>query len=257
MRIVSFNVNGIRAILKKDFLEFFNKNKADIFCLQETKIHDDDLIDELKSIGSLFGYKSYFFGAKKKGYSSTAIFSKIAPISVRNGFDVKLFDDEGRVQVFELKDAYLLNVYVPNAKPELARIKERIEFNNKFIDFCEKLRKKKPIIFCGDLNVAHKEIDLARPKENENSPGYSIFERQAFDSQLDKGYIDTFRMFNKKGDNYTWWSYRGGARDRNVGWRIDYFIVSSELKSKVKSSKILADVFGSDHCPVELEIDIK
>lgn len=257
MKIVSFNVNGIRAILKKDFLNFFNKNKADIFCLQETKIHDSMLTDEIKNLGVFSGYKGYFFGAQKKGYSGTAIFSKVEPISVRNGIGEKIFDDEGRVQVFELKEAYLLNVYVPNSKDGLTRIKERLEFNKKFISFCEKLRKKKPIIFCGDLNVAHKEIDLARPKQNEESPGYSIFERTAFESQLDLGYVDTFRIFNDKPNNYTWWSYRGGARDRNVGWRIDYFIVSKELKNKVKSSKILSNIMGSDHCPVEIEINIK
>lgn len=256
MKIVSFNVNGIRAVLKKGFLDFFNENNADIFCLQETKIHDNDLIDELKLIGALKGYKSYFFGAQKKGYSSTAIFSKIDPLSVRNGIGEKVFDDEGRVQVFELKKAYLLNVYVPNSKHELTRIKERLEFNKKFIDFCEKLRKKKPIIFCGDLNVAHKEIDLANPKENQENPGFSIFERTAFQTQLDKGYIDTFRLFNKNPNQYTWWSYRFKARERNIGWRIDYFIVSKELKSKVKSSKIISNVFGSDHCPIELEIDL-
>ncbi len=149
-----------------------------------------------------------------------------------------------------------MNVYVPNSKHELTRIKERLEFNKKFIDFCEKLRKKKPIIFCGDLNVAHKEIDLANPKENQENPGFSIFERTAFQAQLDKGYIDTFRIFNKNPNQYTWWSYRFKARERNIGWRIDYFIVSKELKSKVKNSKILPNVFGSDHCPIELEIDL-
>jgi exodeoxyribonuclease-3 len=257
MKIVSFNVNGIRAIVKKDFLKFFNENKADIFCIQETKIHDSMLTDEIINIGALNGYKGYFFGAEKKGYSSTAIFSKIEPQSVKNGIGDELFDGEGRVQTFELKDAYLVNVYVPNSKPGLARIKERLDFNKKFINHCEKLRKVKPVIFCGDLNVAHKPIDLARPDDNEDSPGFSIFEREAFDSQLDKGYIDTFRMFNKKGENYTWWSYRTRARDRNIGWRIDYFIVSEELKNKVKSSTILSEVMGSDHCPVQMEIDIK
>lgn len=257
MKIVSFNVNGMRAILKKDFLKFFNESKADIICLQETKIHDSMLTDEIKNIGALAGYKSYFFGAEKKGYSSTAIFSKVEPLSVKNGIGEKLADTEGRVQTFELKDAYLINVYVPNAQPGLARIKERLNFNKKFINYCEKLRKKKPVIFCGDLNVAHQAIDLARPDDNEDSPGYSIFEREAFDAQLDKGYIDTFRMLNKKGENYTWWSYRTKARDRNIGWRIDYFIVSAELENKVKRSKILSDIMGSDHCPVELEIDIK
>jgi exodeoxyribonuclease III len=257
MKIIAWNVNGIRAIFKKNFLEFFNESKADIYCIQEIKVHADDTPDEIKQIGAMTGYKTYFNGADRKGYSGTAIISKIEPLSVKNGIGVKKFDIEGRVQTFETKDMYLLNVYVPNSKMELLRIKERLEFNKAFIKYCEKLRKKKPVVFCGDLNVAHKEIDLAHPKRNEQNPGYSIFERTAFESQLDKGYIDTFRMFNKKPEQYTWWSYRFKARDRNMGWRIDYFIACEELKKKIKSSTIMADVLGSDHCPVKLEINVK
>ncbi|MDD4250884.1 MAG: exodeoxyribonuclease III [Candidatus ainarchaeum sp.] len=256
MKIIAWNVNGIRAIMKKDFLKFFNETKADIYCLQEIKVHNDDVPDEIASFGSFNGYKTYFNGAKRKGYSGTGIISKIPPLDNKNGFNSKIFDDEGRVQTFELKDFFLLNVYAPNSKHGLLRLGEKIEFNEQFINYCEKLREKKPVIFCGDLNVAHKEIDLANPKQNEESPGFSIEERNAFSEQLEKGYIDTFRMFTKAPDQYTWWSYRFNARKRNIGWRIDYFVASKELKSKIKSSKILSNVLGSDHCPIELEINV-
>jgi exodeoxyribonuclease III len=256
MKIISFNVNGIRAILKKDFLQFLASSNADIYCLQEIKVHNDDVPDEVASCGSFNGYKTYFNGAQRKGYSGTGIISRIPPLSVKNGFDSKLFDGEGRVQTFELEKAYLLNVYAPNAKHGLLRLGEKLEFNEQFINYCEKLRKKKPVIFCGDLNVAHKEIDLTNPKQNEDNPGFSIEERNAFSEQLEKGYLDSFRMFNDKPEQYTWWSYRFNARKRNIGWRIDYFVVSKELEKKVKSSKILSNVLGSDHCPIELEIDI-
>jgi len=254
MKVISWNVNGIRAAVKKGFIDFFNKADAGIFCLQETKISDKDLTDGLKQIGSLHGYKTYWFGAEKKGYSGTAIISRIEPIAVKKGFGVKKFDDEGRTITFELERFYLICIYAPNAKLELARLGEKIEFNEKFISYCEKLRKKKPVIFCGDLNVAHKEIDLRNPKENKNNAGFSIRERNAFQEQLDKGYLDAFRIFNKDPGNYTWWSYRFNARAKNIGWRIDYFIVSKELKPKVFSSEILKDVMGSDHCPILLEI---
>jgi exodeoxyribonuclease III len=256
MKIISWNVNGIRAIMKKDFIKFFNETKADIYCLQEIKVHDDDVPDEIAQIGALQGYKTYFNGAVRKGYSGVGFISKIVPLSVKSGIGVEKFDVEGRVQTFETKDMYLVNVYAPNAKPELVRLDEKIEFNVEFIKYCENLRKKKPVVFCGDLNVAHKEIDLANPKANELNPGFSKSERKAFTLQLEKGYIDTFRMFNKKAEQYTWWSYRFKARERNVGWRIDYFVASMEFENKIKSSKILASVLGSDHCPIELEINV-
>ncbi len=237
MKIISWNVNGIRAAMKKGFIDFFNKADVDIFCLQETKISDNDVTDELKQIGSLRGYKTYWFGAEKKGYSGTAIITRITPISVKKGIGVKKFDKEGRTIIVEFKKFYLIDVYAPNAKHGLVRLDEKVEFNRLFINYCEKLRKKKPIIFCGDLNVAHKEIDLRNPKENKNNAGFSIEERNAFQKQLDKGYLDTFRIFNKEPGNYTWWSYRFNARAKNIGWRIDYFIVSKELQPKVFSSE--------------------
>ena len=254
MKIISWNVNGVRAIMKKDFMKFFNKEKADIYCLQEVKIHEGDLTDELKGIGALNNYKTYWHCAERKGYSGVAIISRIKPLSIKKGFGVKKFDIEGRVITIELPKFYLINIYVPNSKPELERLKEKVEFNKKFIAYCEKLRKIKPIIFCGDLNVAHKEIDLRNPKQNQKNAGFTIEERTAFQKQLDKGYLDTFRIFNKEPDNYTWWSYRFNARAKNIGWRIDYFITSKELEKKIKSSKILPKVMGSDHCPVVLEV---
>jgi exodeoxyribonuclease-3 len=254
MKIISWNVNGIRAAMKKGFMDFFNKADADIFCLQETKIHDDDLKDELKQIGAMHGYSSYWFGAKKKGYSGTAIISRENALSVQKGFGIKKFDDEGRTITFELEKFYVICVYAPNAKPELSRLDENVEFNNEFIKYCEKLRKKKPVIFCGDLNVAHEEIDLKNPKNNEHNAGFSIEEREAFQNQLEKGYLDTFRIFNKEPGYYTWWSYRFNARAKDIGWRIDYFIASKELKSKIFSSEILKNILGSDHCPIILEI---
>ncbi len=256
MKIISWNVNGIRAVIKKNFIKFFNEINADIYCLQETKVHNSMVPDEIASIGSFQGYKTYFNGAERKGYSGTGVISRLPILSIKNGFDSKLFDDEGRVQTVEFEKAFLLNVYAPNSKHGLLRLTEKLDFNKQFINYCEKLREKKPIIFCGDLNVAHKEIDLTNPKENEQNPGFTIEERNAFTKQLEKGYLDTFRMFNEKPNQYTWWSYRFNARQRNIGWRIDYFVISNELKSKVKSSKILPEVFGSDHCPIELEINI-
>ena len=256
MKIISWNVNGVRAIMKKDFMKFFNKEKADIYCLQEIKIHEDHLTDELKDIGALKNYKTYWDCAERKGYSGLVIISKIKPLSIKKGFGVKKFDIEGRVLTFELPKFYLINVYAPNSKPELERLQEKVEFNKKFIAYCEKLRKIKPIIFCGDLNVAHKEIDLRNPKQNEKNAGFTIEERTAFQKQLDKGYLDTFRIFNQDPDNYTWWSYRFNARARNMGWRIDYFCVSKKIIKNFKSSMILDKQTGSDHCPVTLNISL-
>ena len=257
MKIVSWNVNGIRAVMRKDFLSFFNKTRANIYCLQEIKVHDGDIPDEIRAIGALQGYKAYFNGAERKGYSGTAIISNVEPLSVVNGFGMKLFDDEGRVQTFELADFYLVNVYSPNSKHGLLRLAEKLEFNEQLIQYCEKLRKKKPVIFCGDLNVAHKEIDLANPKQNRENPGFTDEERNAFTEQLGRGYVDTFRMFNDNPEQYTWWPYRFNCRVRNIGWRIDYFVASKELEKKIVSSEILASVEGSDHCPIELGVNAK
>lgn len=254
MKIISWNVNGIRSCMNKGFLDFFRSSDADIFCLQETKVHNEDLTDEIKNIGLEKNYTSYWNGAKKKGYSGTAIISKIKPINIEFGIGVEKFDKEGRVIIFEMDQFYLVNVYVLNSKRDLDRLNERIEFNRLFIEKCEELRKKKPVIFCGDLNVAHKEIDLKNPKNNIKNAGFTIEEREEFSNQLDKGYIDIFREFNSEGENYTWWSYMHDSRKRNIGWRIDYFIISKEIKKEIKNSKILSQVKGSDHCPIELEI---
>lgn len=254
MKIISWNVNGIRAILKKEFLSFFYENEADIYCLQETKMHNEDIPLEVYEIGKEKGYKTYWNGAKKRGYSGTGIISKEEPLSLSFEIGDNRFDDEGRVMIFETKDFFLVNVYVPNSKRDLERLNERLEFNQLFIKKCEELRKKKPIIFTGDLNVAHREVDLMNPKTNLRCAGFTVEERNAFSNQLEKGYIDTFRMFNDKPEQYTWWSYMRNARERNIGWRIDYFIVSKELKDQIKSSEILQKVMGSDHCPVLLEL---
>ncbi len=254
MKIISWNVNGIRAALKKGFLDFFVKCDADVICLQETKIHDNDIAEELHKIGHEHGYESFWFGAEKKGYSGTAVFSRIRPVSVSKGFGDKRFDSEGRTIAVEFDKFFLIDVYAPNSKPDLSRLDEKIEFYDVFTDYCNRLRKKKPVVFCGDLNVAHEEIDIARPKENVLTAGFTSEERRAFSRMLSKGYVDAFRIFNKEPGNYTWWSYMFNARAKNIGWRIDYFIASEELRSKIFSSEILRNVMGSDHCPVSLEI---
>jgi exodeoxyribonuclease III len=259
MKIISWNVNGVRSILNKGFISFFEETKADIYCLQETKIHNEDVLKNTEKLNEILtekGYKSYWHGAQKKGYSGVAIITKISPIKVIEGIGIKKFDDEGRVLALEFNKFILINLYVPNSKRELERLNERIEFNRVFIDFCENLRKKtkKGIIFCGDLNVAHKEIDLTNPKSNLRNAGFTIEERNEFDFQLSKGYSDTFRMFNNEPNNYTWWSYMRNARAKNIGWRIDYFIVSNDFKNNIKSSVILPKIMGSDHCPILLEI---
>lgn len=255
MKIISWNVNGIRAVMKKGFMDFFTTQDADIFCLQETKIHDGDIPSDLQQLGALQGFKGYWYGAEKKGYSGVATFTKITPLSVKKGIGDKRFDDEGRVLTLEFNDFYLINTYVPNSKRGLLRLEERQEFNTLFLDYCEQMRKEKPIIICGDLNVAHKEIDLANPQSNKRNAGFTDEERNDLTTHLDKGYYDTFRMFNKEPNNYTWWSYMFNSREKNVGWRIDYFLVSEELKDNIKSSEILSEICGSDHCPIKLDIN--
>jgi len=249
MRIISWNVNGIRAILKKNFKEFVKNEEPDILCLQETKAHPDQ-VDKI-----LTEYEHHFWNAaEKKGYSGTAVFSKIKPIKVIYG-DGPMNDNEGRVITLEFDKFYLVNVYTPNAQPELKRIKFRNEWDKNFLKFLKDLEKKKPVVVCGDFNVAHKEIDLAHPKANENSAGFSPTERKGMDNYINSGFIDTFREFNKEPKNYTWWTYRFGARSRNVGWRIDYFLISKKLRHNLKSASILSKVMGSDHCPIELELE--
>ncbi len=244
MKIISWNVNGIRAVLKKGFLDFVKKENPDILCIQETKAHPaqvDKILDNYEH--------HYWHSAEKKGYSGTAIFSKVEPMSVIYG-DGPMNDNEGRVITLEFKDYYLLTVYTPNSKRALERLDYRQEWDKNFLKFLKKLEKTKPVIFCGDLNVAHKEIDLARPDSNHHSAGFTKEERKGFENFLNAGYIDTFREFNKEPDNYTWWTYMFKARERNVGWRIDYFCVSKILKKKLKDAFILPKVMGSDHCPV-------
>lgn len=251
MKLISWNVNGIRAILKKNFVEFIHEHQPDILCLQETKARSEQVDIPLE----LAGYKTYWYSAEKAGYSSTAIFSKEAPLNITNGIGVPELDTEGRVITAEYQDFHLVTVYTPNAQAELARIKHRLAWDKEFLLFVKELEKTKPVIFCGDLNVAHKEIDLARPKPNVGKPGFSNEEREGFDQIVSAGFIDTFRHFYpEKTEAYSWWSYRGGARTKNVGWRIDYFCVSNSFIEQVSSANILADVLGSDHCPVEITL---
>ncbi len=249
MRILSWNVNGLRAVLKKGFLEWLEKESPDIICLQEIKAKPEQIP---KSAQNVNGYHVIWQSAQRPGYSGTATYCKTEPLSVTD-MNVVRFDEEGRVQALEFKDFTLINAYFPNSRPERARLDYKLDFCEQMTAFCNDLVKKgHHIVLCGDYNIAHNEIDLARPKGNEESPGFYIEERQAMTEFLKNGYIDTFRHFVKEPDHYTWWSYRARARERNVGWRIDYHCVDEKLLPKVKSVGILSDVLGSDHCPVEL-----
>ena len=249
MKLISWNVNGIRACVKKGFLDFFNKIDADMFCLQETKLQEGQISLELE------GYHQYWNYAVKKGYSGTAIFTKKEPISVKYGLEIPEHDQEGRVITLEYDDFNLVNVYTPNSQPELARLSYRMEWEDAFRDYLINLAINKPVILCGDLNVAHKEIDLKNPSTNRRNAGFTDEEREKLTVLLKSGFVDTYRTFypNKK-DAYTWWSYMRKAREKNVGWRIDYFVVSEHLKEFMKDAKIHAEIMGSDHCPVELEV---
>lgn len=263
MKIISWNVNGIRAVVKKGlFLPFVKQYQPDILCLQETKA------EEHQSPVDLPEYEEYWNSAVKKGYSGTAIFSKTKPLAVINDLPEKIIKKfglgadeygnpttEGRVITAEYEDFYVVTVYTPNAKEDLSRLSLRHKhWDPAFLTHCKELEKTKPVIFCGDLNVAHTPDDLARPKENEGLKGYTKEERAGFQAFIDAGFIDTFRLFHKGNGHYTWWSHFANARERNIGWRIDYILVSESLKAKVKSAEILPDVFGSDHCPISLEI---
>lgn len=249
LKFVSFNVNGLRAIVKKNFLEDFAALNADFFCLQETKLQEGQIDLEFP------GYTSYWNYAEKKGYSGTAVFTKHKPLSVQRGIGIEEFDQEGRVLALEYEQFWLVNVYVPNSQPKLARLEYRMEWEDSFRSFLKKLEEAKPVIVCGDLNVAHTEIDLKNPQSNHKSPGFSDQERQKFSTLLDHGFIDTFRFFYPDlTEKYTWWSYRFSARKTNAGWRIDYFLVSEKLKNHLVSANIHDDIFGSDHCPVSLTI---
>ncbi len=252
MRILSWNVNGIRAAYKKGFLDWLKKENPDILCIQETKAHPDQLTDDLRNPE---GYESYFSSAEKKGYSGVAIYTKQKPKKIEHGFGIKKFDSEGRILVAEYPKFVLMSIYYPNGKASAERLKYKMEFYDAFLKFTNKLKKQgKNIIVCGDVNTAHKEIDIARPKENEKISGFLPEERAWIDKFLSDGYVDTFRMFNNEPDNYTWWDMITRARDRNVGWRIDYFYVNEKYKKNVKDAFILADVMGSDHCPIGIEI---
>lgn len=253
MKIISWNVNGIRAVLRKNFLDFLAEQKPDVLCLQEIKI-DDKKREELAI--SIPGYQNYWHGAQRPGYSGTAILIKdgIDIIKLSNGFSQDAYDIEGRVQVLELKDFYLLNVYSPNANQELSRLGYKQSFNEALLKYILKLEKKKPVIITGDFNVAHNEIDLARPAENEGSAGFTKEERTWFTKLLAHGYLDSYRLVNTNKVQYSWWSFRTAARTRNIGWRIDYFVISPKLKDRIKDAYILDQVLGSDHAPVGLEL---
>ena len=250
-RFISWNVNGLRACRDKGFTEFFNSIDADAFCLQETKLSEGQI--DL----SLPGYHQYWNYAEKKGYSGTAIFTKDEPLSVTYGLGIEEHDHEGRVITLEYPDFYLITVYVPNSKEDLSRLEYRMRWEDDFLAYVKRLEADKPVIYCGDLNVAHKEIDLKNPKTNHHNAGFTDEERAKFDAVVNNGLIDTFRFFYPDlKDAYSWWSYRFQARQKNAGWRIDYFVVSESLKDKLKEAKIHTDIFGSAHCPVELDIDI-
>lgn len=251
MKLISWNVNGIRAVLKKpDLTQLLVDQAPDILCLQETKARQE----QVKLPPEFEGYHGYWNAADKPGYSSTAIFSRQAPIEVQNGIGIAKHDGEGRVITAEYEDFYAVTVYTPNAQNELRRLPYRVEWNTAFLTYVDELQERKPVVFCGDLNVAHREIDLARPKANRKNPGFSDEERAAFDDILGAGFIDTFRHFEPDTpEAYSWWSYRAGARAKNIGWRLDYVCVSEPFLPRVQSATILDQVMGSDHCPVMLE----
>ena len=251
MKFISWNVNGIRACLKKGFEEYFQEANADIFCIQETKCQEGQV--EL----TLPGYHQYWNSAVRKGYSGTAIFAKREPLSVSYGIGIEEHDQEGRGITLEYEDFYFVTVYTPNSQNELARLSYRMDWERDFLEYLTKLEERKPVVWCGDLNVAHQEIDLKNPKTNRKNAGFTDEERACFTKVLESGFIDTFRYFYPDQEGiYSWWSYRFRAREKNAGWRIDYFLVSSSLREKMVDAKIHTQVLGSDHCPVELDITL-
>ena len=274
MKFISWNVNGIRACVKKGFLDFFNEADADIFCIQESKLQEGQLDLELP------GYHQYWNYAVKKGYSGTGIFTKEEPMNVFYGLGIEEHDQEGRVITLEFEDYYFITVYTPNSQSELARLSYRMKWEEDFLAYLKKLEetkpvifcgdlkesqpsltqeakpKKKPIIICGDFNVAATELDLKNPKNNVKNAGFTPEEREKFKTLLDSGFTDSYRYLHPDTEKYSWWSYRFKARERNAGWRIDYFLTSDSIKDKIKDAEILTDVMGSDHCPIELDIDI-
>ncbi len=250
MKCVSWNVNGLRAIVKKNFLEFFNEVDADIFCIQESKLQEGQIELDLP------GYYQYFNYAEKKGYSGTAIFTKEEPLSIKLGMGIEEFDHEGRVITLEYPEFYFVTVYTPNAQSELARLEFRMAWEDAVRAYLVDLDQMKPVVVCGDLNVAHQEIDLKNPKTNRGSAGFSDEERAKFTELLESGFVDTYRFFNPEQEGaYTWWSYRFKAREKNAGWRIDYFLISKRLTERIQNATIYHEIMGSDHCPVGIEIE--
>ena len=251
MKLISWNVNGLRACVQKGFLDIFKELDADMFCIQESKLQEGQISLELE------GYHQYWNYAIKKGYSGTAIFTRREPMSVAYGIGIEEHDQEGRVITLEFAEFYLVTVYTPNSQSELARLDYRMRWEDAFLSYLKGLEEKKPIVFCGDLNVAHKEIDLKNPKTNRKNAGFTDEERGKFSTSLGQGFIDTYRYFYPDQEGiYSWWSYRFQARKKNAGWRIDYFCVSESLKEKLVDAKIHTEIMGSDHCPVELDIDL-
>ena len=249
MKLISWNVNGLRACVGKNFLEDFKKLDADIFCLQETKLQEGQIELDLP------GYHQYWNYAEKKGYSGTAIFTKEEPLSVAYGIGIEEHDHEGRVITLEFEDYYLVTVYTPNSQDGLRRLDYRMQWEDDFLAYIKSLDEKKPVIYCGDLNVAHQEIDLKNPKTNRKNAGFTDEERAKMTTVLSSGFVDTFRYFYPDAEGvYSWWSYRFRAREKNAGWRIDYFIVSERLKDRLENASIHTEIFGSDHCPVELDL---
>ena len=251
MKLISWNVNGIRACVGKNFKKFFKDMDADIFCIQETKCQEGQIDLEFD------GYKSFWNSAEKKGYSGTAIFTKTEPISVKYGIGIEEHDKEGRVITLEFKKFFMVNIYTPNSKRELERLEYRQIWEDEIRKYLANLKNTKPVIMCGDLNVAHNEIDLKNPKTNHHNAGFTDEERNKMTELLNSGFTDSFRyLYPDKENCYSWWSYMGHAREKNIGWRIDYFIVSNDINEKITEAKIHSDIFGSDHCPVELDIEI-
>ncbi|EJE7234971.1 exodeoxyribonuclease III [Clostridium sporogenes] len=252
MRIYSWNVNGLRAVAKKNFLEWIGKENPDILCIQETKLQENQLEDNIKNVE---GYYSYFSFAQKKGYSGVATYTKEEPISVKHGIGIEKFDLEGRILITEFEDFTLLNIYFPNGQRDEERLQYKLDFYEALFNYCDELvQEGKKLVICGDYNTAHNEIDLKNPKANEKASGFLRIERDWLDKIIERGYTDTFRNMNPDKIKYSWWSYRFKARERNAGWRIDYHFVSNNLLDRVENTEILNEVYGSDHCPVMLEL---
>ncbi len=249
MKLISWNVNGLRSVLRKNFLDYLAEEAPDVLCLQETRADPND-VEQLWPVA----YTTYWNVARKKGYAGTTIFTKTRPLEVQRGIGVKEHDGEGRVLTAEYSDFFLVNVYVPNSQRELTRLEYRQKWDRAFLCYLKKLERRKPVVFCGDLNVAHTELDLANPKANVHNHGFTPEERAGFSAFIKAGFVDAFREFETDGGHYTWWSPMAGARERNVGWRIDYFLVSSALRPRLKRAFIRPHVPGSDHCPVGIEI---